>query len=224
MAEHQDLVEAMIAEDGSTPSRILGIDPGLTRCGVGVVEKAGSSMRLVAGECVRTATDVPTEQRLHRLHRELVALIRTHRPNAVAVERVLFSANVRTAMATGQAAGVALLAAAQAGLAVHSYSPNEVKLTVAGDGAADKGAVARMVARQLGLQRAPSPVDITDALAVALTHAARSRMEALASATGGSAVLAAAERQVARASRGGWEAVLGDRIPSTASRTKRTRP
>lgn len=215
------LVDSMTADHSRTPLRILGIDPGLTRCGVGVVEKSGAAVRMAAGTCIRTATDAPIERRLQQLHRDVAALIRAHRPHAVAVERVLFSANVRTAMATGQAAGVALLAAAEADLAVHAYSPNEVKLTVAGDGSADKDAVARMVARQLGLPRAPTPVDVTDALAVALTHAARSRIEALAASTGGSAVLAEAEREAARASRGGWEAVLGDRLPAPPGPARR---
>lgn len=153
--------------------RVLGVDPGLTRCGVGVVDGPASRPRMVAHACLRTTTDTPLEQRLLQVHDALVALVEEHRPDVVAVERVLFGVNVRTAMATGQAAGAALLAAARAGVPVVAYSPNDVKLSVTGDGGADKDGVARMVVAQLGLAEAPRPVDVTDALAVAITHLAR---------------------------------------------------
>lgn len=179
------------------PVRVLGVDPGLTRCGVGVVEGPVARPVMVAHDCVRTTPDTPLEQRLLAVHDRLVALVEQHRPDVVAVERVLFSVNVRTAMATGQAAGVALLAAARAGLPVVAYSPNDVKLSVTGDGAADKDGVARMVVAQLRLAAPPRPVDVTDALAVALTHLAR------AAYPGG----AAAPPQ-GSATGGGWGAVL----------------
>jgi crossover junction endodeoxyribonuclease RuvC len=193
---------------------VLGIDPGLTRCGVGAVRGPAQRPTLVLAECIRTPADMPLEQRLLRIHTELRRLIAEVAPAAVAVERVLFSGNVRTAMPTGQAAGVALLVAAEHGLPVVAYSPNEVKQTVAGDGRADKQAVARLVAAQLGLREAPRPVDVTDALAVAITHLAHSRgPSAAAIATPARATLEAAAAEALRSGRGGWAAVLAARAP-----------
>ena len=196
---------------------VLGVDPGLTRCGLGVVAGPAARPRVVAQACLRTEPATPLEQRLLALHDGISHLIEQHRPDAVAVERVLFSANARTAMATGQAAGVALLAAARAGVAVTSYSPNDVKLTVAGDGAADKGAVARLVTAQLGLTDVPRPADVADALAVALTHLARSRLAVLTADTPSAAAVSAAQHDAARTGRGGWEAHLAARglLPGT---------
>lgn len=191
---------------------VLGIDPGLTRCGVGAVHGPASRPRAVLTECIRTPADLPLEQRLLRLHERLDRLVADLAPAAVAVERVLFSGNVRTAMPTGQAAGVALLVAAAHGVPVIAYSPNEVKQTVTGDGRADKDAVARLVAAQLGLDAPPRPVDVTDALAVAITHLAHRRgPDVGAIATPARAVLAAEAADASRAGRGGWEAVVARR-------------
>lgn len=165
--------------------RVLGIDPGLTRCGVGVVEGNVNAPVFVDGTCIRTDAGAPIEQRLLLLRQGIAELLVVHRPDAVAVERVLFQVNVRTAMATGQAAGIALLCAAEAGLGVTSYSPNEIKSAVAGFGGADKDAVARMVAGQLRLPEPPRPADVADALAVALTHLGMARTRALGSTGGG---------------------------------------
>ena len=195
---------------------VLGVDPGLTRCGIGVIAGPSSRPSIVDTVCVRTAPDERHELRLLAVHDAIVAAIEHHRPDAVAVERVLFSSNVRTAMATGQAAGVALLAAARAGVEVHPYSPTDVKLTVAGSGTADKAAVGRMVAAQLRVTTIPGPADVADALAVALTHLARARVAALAAATPAADALAAATAAATRASRGGWEAVLADRSRRTS--------
>ena len=193
---------------------VLGVDPGLTRCGVGAVAGPAHRPRLVLAECIRTSPDLPTEQRLLHVHAELQRMIAATSPVAVAVERVLFSGNVRTAMPTGQAAGVALLVAAEHGLPVVAYSPNEVKQTVTGDGRADKDAVGRLVAVQLGLDEAPRPVDVTDALAVAITHLAHSRGPAAGTiATPARAALEAAAVEARRAGRGGWEAVVAGRAP-----------
>jgi crossover junction endodeoxyribonuclease RuvC len=196
---------------GAGPSVVLGVDPGLTRCGIGIVVGPVSRARAQGYACIRTAPDTPLEQRLLAVHDAIVTAIETYAPDAVAVERVLFSANVRTAMATGQAAGVALLAAARAGVPVTSYSPNEVKQTVAGSGAADKDAVGRLVAAQLGLSEVPGPADVADALAVALTHLARSRIVAAVGRSSAAAALAAAQADAGRAHRGGWESHLADR-------------
>jgi crossover junction endodeoxyribonuclease RuvC len=192
-------------------SVVLGVDPGLTRCGLGVIEGPSSRPRLVHVDCVRTDRDAPLEQRLLAVHDAIVAVVAAHRPDAVAVERVLFSSNVRSAMATGQAAGVALLAAARVGLPVVPYSPNEIKETVAGSGGADKAAVGRLVAAQLGLDHVPRPADVADALAVALTHLARSRLADVVAGTPAAATLAEAQAAATRATRGGWESVLADR-------------
>ena len=194
-----------------TDHTVLGIDPGLTRCGIGLVRGPASRPELVVHDCVRTTPDLPLEQRLLVVHEAVVAAIEAHRPRAVAVEQVLFSVNVRTAMATGQAAGAALLAAARTGVEVHAYSPTDVKLTVAGAGDADKDAVGRLVAAQLRLDEPPRPADVADALAVALTHLARSRLDGVADGTPTAAALAAARRASAAGARGGWEAVLSAR-------------
>lgn len=182
---------------------VLGVDPGLTRCGIGVVRGSSSAMALAAHDCVRTSADTPIELRLLALHDALRAVIAQHAPDVLAIERVLFQANVRTAMATGQAAGAAMLAGARAGIPVVAYSPNEVKLAVTGDGAADKAGVARLVAAQLGLVEAPRPADVTDALAVAITHLAQARTAGLAGARG--SPVASSHPSNARTS---WEAVI----------------
>ena len=155
--------------------RVLGLDPGLSCAGYGVVDAARGSVRLVEAGAVRTRGDAVPD-RLSDLHRRLAALLDAHRPDAVAVERVLFSSNARTAMSVGQAAGVALLVAAQAGCEVAEYSPNEMKLAVTGYGAADKLQVQRMVARLLGLPALPRPADAADALGLAITHVHAHRM------------------------------------------------
>ncbi|MDX1620655.1 MAG: crossover junction endodeoxyribonuclease RuvC [Nitriliruptorales bacterium] len=164
-----------MSDDHPVRQRVLGIDPGLTRCGVGVLDGPAHRPRVVAATCLRTDASRPTAERLLELQQQLEALIDEHAPTAVACERVLFSNNVRTAMATGQALGVALVAAARAGVAVVEYSPTDVKLTVAGHGGAGKDAVGRMTAAQLRLDETPRPADVADALAVALCHLGRSR-------------------------------------------------
>jgi crossover junction endodeoxyribonuclease RuvC len=149
---------------------VLGIDPGLSRCGYGAVRGRGDACRAVAYGVIRTSPSDPLPDRLCALEAELATLVAELGPAAVAVERVLFQANVRTAMAVGQASGLALLVAARAGIPVAQYSPNEVKLAVAGYGGADKVQVQTMVTRLLGLTEVPSPPDAADALALALCH------------------------------------------------------
>lgn len=163
---------------------VLGIDPGVTRCGYGLVQRGpgGKSTATSAG-VLTTPPSAPLPARLATLHADLAALLADLRPDVVVVERVLFSANARTAMATGQASGLALALAHQAGCQVFTYSPNEVKLAVAGHGDADKRQVQRMVATLLGLTAAPQPADAADALALALTHLALGRIPALAAAS-----------------------------------------
>ncbi len=151
--------------------RVLGVDPGLTRCGVGVVEGLpGRPCTLVAVEVVATDPDLPLPLRLLRLDERLTDLIARHRPEAVAVERVFSQHNVRTVMGTAQAGAVALLAAARAGLPVELYTPSEVKAAVTGSGSAGKAQVTAMVTRLLRLPERPRPADAADALALAICH------------------------------------------------------
>ncbi len=151
---------------------VLGIDPGLTRCGYGVVERRGSVLSAAAGGVITTDRLLSLPERLRELYTELRSLIEETQPSAVVVERVFFQTNARTAMATGQAAGVALLVAAQSGRPIAQYTANEVKMAVVGYGAATKDQVQRMVASMLRLPVVPSPPDVADALALALCHLA----------------------------------------------------
>jgi crossover junction endodeoxyribonuclease RuvC len=155
----------------------LGIDPGTATCGFGVVALEGGQLRLVDAGVVRTASDETDASRLQQLHAALARLVAEHRPHRVGVERLFFQRNVQTAMAVGQARGVALLVAAQAGLAVDEPTPNEVKQAVCGNGAADKLQVAAMVARLLAVSLDGVPDDATDALAVAIGCAYRAAAE-----------------------------------------------
>ncbi len=151
---------------------VLGIDPGLSRCGYGCVEADGRGGRAVAVGVITTPPSDPLPDRLAALDRDLRALLVELKPQAVAVERVFFQVNARTAMAVGQASGLALAAAAGAGCEVAQYTPNEVKQAVAGYGAAPKEQVQRMVQALLRLPAPPRPADAADALALALCHLA----------------------------------------------------
>lgn len=170
--------------EAASPSalRVLGIDPGLTRCGYAVVDGRGpSAARAVALGVIRTPSDDELPWRLASLRNELVSLLREFRPAVVAVERVFFQVNVRTAMSVGQASGLALCEAAAAGCVVVQYTPNEVKDAVAGYGSAGKEQVARMVQARLGLSARPKPADAADAAALALCHLATAPMSRRAS-------------------------------------------
>ena len=155
-----------------TALRVLGVDPGLTRCGVGIVDVTPDRRaRLVAVTVIRTPPDLALEQRLLAVGTGIADLLDEHRPDAVALERVFAQHNVRTVMGTAQASGVALHAAAARGLAVGLHTPSEVKAAVTGYGSADKQQVGAMVARVLGLDEVPKPADASDALALAICHA-----------------------------------------------------
>ncbi len=151
----------------------LGIDPGTARCGFGVVALDDGRLRLIDAGVIRTESAETDADRLRALHRSLTQLLTLHHPQRVGVERLFFQRNVQTAMAVGQARGVALLAAAEAGLLVDEPTPNEVKQAVCGNGAADKAQVAAMVARLLGIALDGVADDATDALAVAIGCAYR---------------------------------------------------
>ncbi len=151
--------------------RVLGIDPGLTRCGVGVVEGSiGRPLSLVEVGVVRTGADEPIEQRLCQIEAGLERWLDATRPDAVAVERVFSQHNVKTVMGTAQASGIALLVAVRRGLPVALHTPSEVKAAVTGSGRADKAQVGAMVARLLRLTEVPRPADSADALALAICH------------------------------------------------------
>ncbi len=149
---------------------VLGIDPGLSRCGYGCVRSDGPHRHAVAAGVITTALDESVPCRLATLRSELHKLVSELRPDVVVVERVFFQTNARTAMSVGQASGVALLTAVELGCEVVEYTSNEVKLAVTGFGGATKDQVQRMVARLLDLDAVPKPADAADALALALCH------------------------------------------------------
>lgn len=157
---------------GSSESRIvLGVDPGLTRCGYAVLEMASSkSIKALAIGVLRTPPTSPIHERLCELHGEIEQLLAEFRPHAVAIEQVFFQNNVRTAMGVGQASGIVLALAARAGCEVAQYTPSAVKNTVAGWGSATKDQIGLMVQQRLGLESVPQPADAADAAAIALCH------------------------------------------------------
>ena len=174
--------------------RVLGVDPGLTRCGLGVVDGApGRRMSLVEVSVATSASNDTLDQRLLRIERAVEAVLDSTRPDAVAVERVFSQHNVRTVMGVAQVSGVVITAAARRGLPVALHTPSEVKAAVTGHGRAGKDQVGAMVARLLGLSEAPKPADAADALALAICHVWRGAAQArLASAvTAASATRAA---------------------------------
>jgi len=149
---------------------ILGIDPGLANTGWGVIKSVGSSHECIAYGCITTSAGDPLPERLACVHDEIVSVIERYKPAACAVESVFFGSNAKSAFATGQARGVALLALADAGLELGEYSPVQIKNTVVGSGTADKGQVAYMVRVLLSLPHDPKPDHASDALAAAICH------------------------------------------------------
>jgi len=158
---------------------ILGIDPGLANTGWGVIERSGPRCKAVAYGCISSGPREPLASRLARIHDDIRAVIGRYDPSECAVESVFFGTNAKSAFATGQARGVALLATADANVALAEYSPVEIKSVVVGSGTADKHQVTYMVRIQLGLDHDPKPDHAADALAVALTHAAMRDRRAL---------------------------------------------
>ncbi|HEU4998527.1 MAG TPA: crossover junction endodeoxyribonuclease RuvC [Lapillicoccus sp.] len=170
--------------------RVLGVDPGLTRCGIGVVEGApGRPLRMVDVDVFRTATSLPTAERLLSLQTDIDQWVRRYHPDAVAIERVFADVNMSTVMGTAQASAVAMLAAASRGIPVHLHTPTEVKAAVTGSGRADKAQVTAMVTRLLRLPEPPKPPDAADALALAICHlwrgGAQARLDAAVAARAG---------------------------------------
>lgn len=159
-------------------SVILGIDPGLTRCGYGVITTTGNTVLMRTAGVIRTPADDPIEQRLRAVWEQLAALIDEHGPTAIAVERVYAQANVRTVMGTAQVSGLALTLAATRGIDVATYTPTEMKAAVTGNGRADKAQVTTMVQRVLKLAEPVKPADASDALGLAICHCWRGAAKA----------------------------------------------
>ena len=151
--------------------RVLGVDPGLTRCGVGVIEGSlGRPITLVAVDVIKTPASMPLGERLVQIEKGIEHWLDAVQPDVVAVERVFSQHNVRTVMGTAQASGIALLAATRRGIPVATHTPSEVKAAVTGNGRAEKAQVGMMVARLLRLPEIPKPADAADALALAICH------------------------------------------------------
>ena len=157
---------------------VLGVDPGLSRCGYGVVQRKDGKEIAIAAGVIETPADMETPYRLTLLRDEIRELIVDYKPDVVAIERVLFQRNVATAISVGQAIGIAMTEGISAGCKVIEFSPNEVKQAVAGHGGADKEEMEKMVRILLGIQSPLQPVDAADALALALCFLARQRVEA----------------------------------------------
>ena len=148
--------------------RVLAIDPGLTRCGIGVIES--TSMTLIGVGVLKSSPDLPIEMRLKEIDAQVREWILLHNPDVIAIERVFSQQNLRTVMGTAQVAGISLLAAAQSNIKVSMHTPSEVKAAVTGSGRAKKDQVAQMVQKILKIEKIPKPVDATDALALAICH------------------------------------------------------
>jgi crossover junction endodeoxyribonuclease RuvC len=166
--------------------RVLGVDPGLGRCGWAVLERRGGRVAAAGYGTIHTDGE-QVAPRLAELATKLRQVLAVHRPEALAIERLFFNANVRTAMTVGQASGVVLLLAAEHGLQVTAYTPPQVKQAVTGSGSAPKEQVGYMVKALLGLDAVPAPADTADALAVALCHLNHARLAGAGGARGGRA-------------------------------------
>ena len=164
-------MEHMFAPNETRGHVVLGVDPGLTRCGYAVLEMTSTQhIRALAIGVLRTPPSSALHDRLGEIHGEIESLLSEFHPHAVAVEQVFFQNNVRTAMGVGQASGIVLALAARAGCTVAQYTPSQVKNTVVGWGSATKEQIGQMVQQRLGLQSVPEPADAADAAAIALCH------------------------------------------------------
>ncbi|MCL5435195.1 MAG: crossover junction endodeoxyribonuclease RuvC [Patescibacteria group bacterium] len=150
---------------------ILGIDPGIARCGWGVLEARGSKLEARGYGCIETDSSMEVSLKLAAIYKEISRLIKQHSPEEMAVEELFFNTNAKTAFVVGQARGVVLLAGAEHKLKNHIYTPLQVKIAITGYGRAEKRQIGRMVKILLNLKEIPKPDDTTDALAIALTHA-----------------------------------------------------
>ncbi|WP_061965631.1 crossover junction endodeoxyribonuclease RuvC [Demequina aurantiaca] len=180
--------------------RILGVDPGLTRCGLGVIEAGRSrTIALVDVSVARSSANAEVPDRLASIADAFDAALNKHQPDAVALERVFAQHNVRTVMGTAQISGVVMATAARRGIPVALYTPSEVKAAVTGSGRADKAQVSFMVAKLLGLDSVPGPADAADALAIAIAHAWRGGAGPTAAGPGNPGSVTPAQRRWAEA-------------------------
>ncbi|MDR2587078.1 MAG: crossover junction endodeoxyribonuclease RuvC [Coriobacteriales bacterium] len=168
--------DSVVGAQRQAPVIILGIDPGLANTGWGIIEQRGTRRRALAYGCISTDAATDIAQRLRQIHDELVAVIERYQPSEVGVEVVYFGSNAKSALATGQARGAALVAVASQGLVVGEYSPTRVKQVIVGEGHAEKQQVQYMVKALLKLDHTPTPDHAADALAVALCHAQLRRL------------------------------------------------
>ncbi|USX47373.1 crossover junction endodeoxyribonuclease RuvC [Dietzia kunjamensis] len=169
--------------------RVMGVDPGLTRCGLALIEtEPGRAVTALDVDVVRTTAQEPLERRLRAVHAVADEWMEIHRPDVVAIERVFAQNQVSTAMGTAQAAGVVALAAAYRDIPVAFHTPSEVKAAITGSGRADKKQMTLMITRILGLQKPPSPADAADALALAVCHSWRAPMQGRVAALDGHVV------------------------------------
>jgi crossover junction endodeoxyribonuclease RuvC len=151
--------------------RILGIDPGIGRCGWGVIDSQNSKIKMLSCGCIETSPKKMVEKRLEEIHNAISKLIKTYSPDVLAIEELFFNTNAKTAFVVGQARGVILLAAAQNNLEIAIYTPLQVKLALTGYGRAEKPQVGQMVKVLLALKEIPKPDDTADGLAIAIAHA-----------------------------------------------------
>lgn len=151
--------------------KILGIDPGIARTGWGIIKVQSAKRKVQNYGCIETSSDIDTSQRLKYLYDSIVAIVKRQKPDILAVEELFFNTNAKTAFIVGQARGVVLLASAKHNVSVAIYTPLQVKIAVTGYGRAEKAQIGQMVKVLLRLREIPKPDDVTDALAVALTHA-----------------------------------------------------
>src|SRR3989344_2656968 len=151
--------------------RVLGIDPGIARTGWGVVEVKSSKLKVKSYGCIETSSRDDVQDRLKKIHSEVLKLIKKYSPEEMAIEELFFNTNAKTAFIVGQARGVIVLSAAQKNIPIMTYTPLQVKMAITGYGRAEKSQIGQMVKVLLKLKEIPKPDDVTDALAVALTHA-----------------------------------------------------
>jgi len=151
--------------------RILGIDPGIGKCGWGILETRNSKLEVRGFGCIETSSKKKIPERLKEIYQAVTKIIKTHKPDVLAIEELFFNTNAKTAFVVGQARGVILLAAAQNNLEIAIYTPLQVKLALTGYGRAEKSQVGQMVKTLLNLKEVPKPDDTADALAIAITHA-----------------------------------------------------
>ncbi|MHB1330691.1 MAG: crossover junction endodeoxyribonuclease RuvC [Minisyncoccota bacterium] len=157
------------------PNRVIGIDPGFDRCGVAILEKTGGKEKLLYSTCITTSSKDSHEERLLQLGSELEVIIKKWKPSALAIEKLFFNLNVRTALKVAEARGVILYEAAKVGMGVYEYSPQAIKIAVSGYGKASKSQVESMALKLLSLKSKPKHDDETDAIAVGITHLASVR-------------------------------------------------